>query len=189
MTTKEVVKKILFIEIIKGLALTLKHFFSPAITRQYPAEKREPFPGARALHALVRDDETGREKCVGCGLCAAMCPAQCIHIYTSESEDHKKVVDRYEIDVLRCVFCAFCVEACPYGALVLTDHFEYSDYTREAFYYTKERLLENWDKYMAGSKGEEYLEKFWRPKSEDFALPMATHGSESNRQEGDKNAP
>ncbi|HDZ62369.1 MAG TPA: NADH-quinone oxidoreductase subunit NuoI [Nitrospirae bacterium] len=169
MTTKELIKKVLFVEIISGLALTLKHLFSPAVTRQYPKERREPVPGARALHALAKDDD-GQAKCVGCGLCAAMCPSQCIYIYTSEGEDHKKVVDRYEIDTLRCIFCALCVEACPFGAVVLTDHFEYSDYTREAFYYNKDRLLENWDKYMAGEKGKVYFEKFWGPKSKDFAL-------------------
>ena len=168
MTVNEFVKKILFIDILQGLALTFRHMVAPAITRQYPDEKRVPVPGSRGLHALVRNPLSGKEKCVGCGLCAAMCPSQCIHIYTSEGDDHKKVVDRYEIEVLRCVFCALCVEACPYGALALTEHFEYSGYTREEFYYTKERLLENWDKYMAGEKGEEYFEKFWRPKSVDF---------------------
>jgi NADH-quinone oxidoreductase subunit I len=178
MTVKELVKKIFFIEILKGLALTLRHFFSPAVTRQYPKEKRESFPGARALHALAKD-EKGKMKCVGCGLCSAMCPSQCIYIYTSEGEGHKKIVDRYEIDTLRCVFCAFCVEACPYGAVVLTPHFEYSGYSRSDFYYTKERLLENWDKYMTGSKGKEYFEKFWVPKSKDFDLEQA--GSVDNQ--------
>lgn len=171
MTVKEIIKKILFIEIIKGLALTLRHFFSPAVTRQYPEERREPFAGSRALHALVRDEKTGDARCVGCGLCAAMCPSKCIHIYTSEGEDHRKVVDRYEIEVLRCVFCGLCVEACPFGAIVLTDHFEYSGYSREEFYYTKDRLLSNWDKYMAGPKGKEYLERFWGLRSRDFAPP------------------
>ena len=178
MTVNELIKKVFFVEILKGLALTLKHLFSPAVTRQYPTEKREPFPGSRGLHALVRDPETEREQCVGCGLCAAMCPSQCIHIYTSEGDDHKKVVDRYEVDVLRCVFCALCVEACPYGALVLTPHYEYSGYTREEFYYTKDRLLENWDKYMAGPRGAEYLEKFWRPKSSDFGVRAESHMEE-----------
>ena len=134
MTATEFIKKVFFIEILQGLGLTLKHLFSPSVTRQYPREQREPFPGSRALHALVRDAETGKERCVGCGLCAAMCPSQCIHIYTSEGPDHEKIVDRYEVEVLRCMFCALCVEACPYAALVLTDHFEYSGYTRSEFY-------------------------------------------------------
>lgn len=169
MTGKELINKVLFIEIIKGLALTLSRLFSHAVTRQYPKEKRPPFPGSRGLHALAKNEE-GKMKCVGCGLCAAYCPSQCIYIYTSEGEDHKKVVDSYEIEVLRCVYCALCVEACPYGAVVLTDHYEYSDYSRDALYFNKERLLENWDRYMAGPKDKEYFEKFWRPKSEDFGM-------------------
>lgn len=171
MTANEFIKKVFFIEIIQGLALTFKHMVTPSVTRQYPVEKREPYPGSRGLHALVRDPETGKEKCVGCGLCAAMCPSQCIYIYTSEGDDHKKVVDRYEVEVLRCVFCGFCVEACPFGAISLSDHFEYSGFTREEFYYKKERLLENWDKYMAGEKGKIYFEKFWRPRAVDFGAP------------------
>jgi len=168
MNASELVKKVFFIEILKGLALTVKHLVSPPVTRQYPLEKREPVPGARGLHALVRDAETGKARCVGCGLCAAMCPSQCIHIYTSEGENHEKIVDRYEVEVLRCVYCALCVEACPYAALVLTDHFEYSGYTRAEFYYTKDMLLENWDKYMSGNKGIDYIKHFWRPRSADF---------------------
>jgi NADH-quinone oxidoreductase subunit I len=179
MTVKEFLTKIFFIEIFKGLGLTFKHMVSPSVTRQYPEEKREPFPGSRGLHALVRDEETGKAKCVGCGLCAAFCPSQCIYIYTTESEDHKKIVERYEIDTLKCVFCALCVEACPYGAVALTEHFEYSDYTREAFYYTQERLLENWDTYMSGDKGKKYFEKFWRPKSEDIEYREASGAGET----------
>jgi NADH-quinone oxidoreductase subunit I len=176
MTGKELLKKIFFIEIIKGLLLTLNHLFNPSVTRQYPEEKREPVPGARALHALTRDEKTGEAKCVGCGLCAAMCPSKCIYIYTSESEEHRKVVDRYEVDALRCIFCAFCVEACPYGAVVLTPFFEYSGYSRSDFYYTKERLLKNWDTLMAGPRGREYFEKFWGPRSSDFKRVINDEG-------------
>ncbi|RJQ52930.1 MAG: NADH-quinone oxidoreductase subunit NuoI [Nitrospiraceae bacterium] len=178
MTVTDFVKKVLFLEILKGLALTIRHFFSPAVTRQYPSEKREPFPGSRGLNALVRDPETGKAKCVGCGLCAAMCPSQCIHIYTSEGEDHKKVVDRYEIEVLRCVFCGLCVEACPYGAVALTDCYEYSGFTREEFYMNKDRLLKNWDDYMAGEKGRIYFQKYWTPRASDFRAAALSRSKE-----------
>ncbi|BCB97022.1 NADH-quinone oxidoreductase subunit I [Dissulfurispira thermophila] len=170
MTIKDIAKKVFLIEIFKGMALTLRMMFTHAVTRQYPEERREPFPGFRGLHALVRNPD-GKARCVGCGLCAAICPSQCINIYTSESKDHKKVVDRYEIEVLRCVYCAFCVEACPFGAVVLTPHFEYSDYSRDALYMDKEKLLSNWDKFMTGKRAEEYFERFWRPKLEDFTTP------------------
>jgi len=167
-TVKAFIKKITFYEILQGMALTFRSMLTKPVTRQYPEEKHPAMPGFRGLHALVRESSTGREKCIACGLCAAICPSQCIHIYTGEAADGRKVAERYEIEVLRCTFCAFCVEACPVGAVVLTEHYEYSDYSRDAFYYNKEMLLANWDKYMAGDKGKQYFKRFWRPMSEDF---------------------
>jgi len=170
-TVKELANKIFFIEILKGLALTLSRLFSHSVTIQYPKEKRLIRPGFRGLHALVRDPVTGTHKCVACGLCAAICPSQCIYIFSSEGEDNQKILERYEIEVLRCIYCGFCVEACPYGAVALTEHYEYSDYSKEALYMTYDKLMSNWDKYMAGKKGEDYFKKFWRPLSEDFGTP------------------
>jgi NADH-quinone oxidoreductase subunit I len=164
-TAKELVNKIFFIEILKGMALTLSRMFSHAVTIQYPTERRPIAPGFRGQHALAKNQE-GKAKCVGCGLCAAICPSQCIQIFREKGK-----VARYEVDVLRCIFCGFCVEACPYGAVVLTENFEYSNYSKEALYLTKDNLLSNWDKYMAGKKGEDYFKKFWRPMSEDFGTP------------------
>ncbi len=171
MIAKELVKKIFFVEIIKGMALTLSRMFSHAVTIQYPKEKRPIRPGFRGQHALVRDPSTGLHKCVACGLCAAICPSKCIYIFSTEGEDNKKILERYEIELLRCIYCGFCVEACPYGAVVLTENYEYSDYTKEALYMTYDKLMSNWDKYMAGEKGEYYFKKFWRPMSEDFGTP------------------
>ncbi len=171
MRADNLLKKIFLLEILKGMALTLRTMFTPAVTRRYPQKvKVTSKPGFRGLHALAKNEE-GKLKCVGCGLCGAYCPSKCIHIYTTEGEDHTKVVDRYEIEVLRCIFCGFCVEACPFGAITLSEHYEYSDYSRDPFYMTKEKLLANWDKYFAGEKGVNYFKKFWRPKSEDFDNP------------------
>ena len=168
MTLKQIVKTMFFTEIARGMALTFKSMLSRAVTRQYPKEKRPAEPGFRGLHALVREPSTGQEKCIACGLCVAICPSKCITMHTAEAPEGRKVLERYEIDTLRCLFCAFCVEACPVGAVVLTEHYEYSGYTREEFIMTKEQLLENWDKYMPGEKGREYLEKYWRPMVSDF---------------------
>ncbi len=159
--------KFFMLEIVKAMGLTLRMMFTRPVTRQYPDEKRPAMPGFRGLHALARKPD-GSPRCVGCGLCSAVCPSRCIHVYTSEGADHTKIVDRYEIEVLRCVYCGFCVEACPYQAVALTEHFEYSDYSREALFMDKDKLLSNWDNYMAGKKGVEYYLRFWRPKSEDF---------------------
>lgn len=164
MTFRDIVKRFTFIEIFKGMALTLRRMLSPAVTIQYPKERRPIAPGFRGQHALAKDT-TGRIKCVRCGLCATICPSKCISV------SGEKGKGSYEIDVLRCIFCGFCVEACPYGAVVLTENYEYSGYTKEEIFLNRPKLLKNWDKYMAGKKGEEYFTKFWRPKSDDFATP------------------
>jgi len=164
-TVKEILKRFLFIEILQGLALTLKRMFSHAVTIQYPKERRKIAPGFRGQHALAKNPE-GKAKCVGCGLCSTVCPSQCISVTREKGK-----VSRYEIDVLRCIFCGFCMEVCPYGAVVLTENYEYSDYRKEDIYLTREKLLSNWDKFMAGKKGEEYFKRFWRPMSEDFGTP------------------
>ncbi|HTZ16940.1 MAG TPA: NADH-quinone oxidoreductase subunit I [Dissulfurispiraceae bacterium] len=174
MNVTELTKRIFFIDIFMGLALTLKTFFSPPITRQYPEEPRLPAPGFRGLHALVRKED-GTPRCVGCGCCAAVCPSQCIHVYTADGPDHEKIVERYEIEVVRCLFCGLCVEACPFQAIALTPHFEYADFTRKVFFMDKEKLLGNFDSYMGGEKTDEYFMLFRNPKvtghisSEDLA--------------------
>jgi NADH-quinone oxidoreductase subunit I len=164
-TVKEILKRFLFIEILQGLSLTLKRLFSHAVTIQYPKERRKIAPGFRGQHALAKSPE-GKAKCVGCGLCSTVCPSQCISVTREKGK-----VSRYEIDVLRCIFCGFCMEVCPYGAVVLTENYEYSEYRKEDIYLTREKLLSNWDKFMAGKKGEEYFKRFWRPMSEDFGTP------------------
>jgi NADH-quinone oxidoreductase chain I len=163
-TVREIIKRFTFIEIFQGMALTLRKMFSHAVTIQYPKERRPIAPGFRGQHALAKDP-MGRMKCVGCGLCAAICPSKCISVSNVKDKEN------YEIDVLRCIYCGFCVEACPYGAIALTENYEYSAYKKEDIYLKKPKLLSNWDKYMRGKKGDDYFRKFWRPMSEDLGTP------------------
>jgi NADH-quinone oxidoreductase subunit I len=131
--------------LICGLRETLTYFlnttvFGKPITQRYPEERRDPYPRFHGLHKLLRDDE-GKEKCVACGLCARVCPAQCITLEAAENEDGRKYAKHYEINTGRCIFCGYCVEACPVGALQMTGEYELADYSRESLIYNKERLL------------------------------------------------
>ncbi|HEU0265399.1 MAG TPA: NADH-quinone oxidoreductase subunit NuoI [Geobacterales bacterium] len=125
---------------IKGLIITLKHLFKKPITVQYPDEKIPPFPRFRGLHAL--NVSHNKAKCVACYLCPTVCPAKCITVEAGEDNQNNKYAAKYEIDLLRCIFCGYCVEACPVDALKMTSAYELANYKREDFIYTKETLLE-----------------------------------------------
>jgi NADH-quinone oxidoreductase subunit I len=146
---KKFFKTIFLVEIAQGMALTFKTMVKPAVTRQYPTVKRKPIPGSRGLHAMRRDEE-GNPACIGCGLCEAVCPSKAITVVTSEGPNHEKLVNSYELDLLRCVFCGFCIDACPVSAIVQTPEFELAGYERKDAFYTKDRLVAVGDKYLGG---------------------------------------
>ena len=140
------IKTITFYEILKGMRLTFSTMLTKPVTKMYPAEKPVVPPVFRGLHALRRHQD-GSEVCIACGLCAAYCPTGCIKIKTSEGPDHTKVVDTYEIEILKCLFCGYCVEACPVRALAMTQEYELASYDRKSLLYNKVMLLANGDKY------------------------------------------
>lgn len=130
----------------KGMSVTFKEMLSPKTTVQYPEEKPTVAQRFRGRHILQRH-ENGLERCIGCALCAAACPAQAIYVEAAENtpdarfspgERYAKV---YEINMIRCIFCGFCEEACPVEAVVLKHQYELSGYDRKSFIYTKEMLL------------------------------------------------
>lgn len=134
--------------LVKGLITTgVEALQGERVTQEYPEEHYVPYPRYRGRHVLRRH-ENGLEKCVGCALCAAACPAHCIRVIAGENTDEHRIsegeryAEVYEIHMLRCIFCGFCVEACPTEALGMTGEYELASYSREAQLYDKARLLE-----------------------------------------------
>ena len=68
-------RSFLLLELGKGLFLTLKYFFKPKVTINYPYEKGSLSPRFRGEHVLRRYPN-GEERCIACKLCEAVCPAQ-----------------------------------------------------------------------------------------------------------------
>ena len=136
----------LLVELAKGMAVTGRHLFARKVTIQFPEEKTPVSPRFRGLHALRRYPN-GEERCIGCKLCEAVCPALAITIDTMEREDGTRRTTRYDIDLTKCIFCGLCEESCPVDAIVETHILEYHGEQRGDLYYTKEMLLAVGDKY------------------------------------------
>jgi NADH-quinone oxidoreductase subunit I len=134
-------------EFVQAFVLSMRYFFRPKATLNYPFEKGPLSPRFRGEHALRRYPN-GEERCIACKLCEAICPAQAITIEAGpRRNDGTRRTTRYDIDMVKCIYCGLCQEACPVDAIVEGPNFEFSTETREELYYDKERLLANGDRW------------------------------------------
>jgi NADH-quinone oxidoreductase subunit I len=109
MNAAQLIKSFTLWEFLKAHWLTLKYFFKPKATINYPFEKNPLSPRFRGEHALRRYPN-GEERCIACKLCEAVCPAQAITIEAEPREDGSRRTTRYDIDMTKCIYCGFCQE-------------------------------------------------------------------------------
>ena len=136
----------LLAELLKGMSLTGRNLFARKVTVQFPEEKTPHSPRFRGLHALRRYPN-GEERCIACKLYEAICPALAIHIESEQREDGTRRTTRYDIDMVKCIYCGLCAEACPVDAIVEGPNLEFATETREELLYDKTKLLANGDKW------------------------------------------
>jgi len=146
--------------ILKTLGMTLHHFIMtyvgdiqawlqrrrelPAATPgragiftiQYPSERRELPERYRNLPFFVIDAQTEQLRCTACGICAQICPVQCIWIERArdpETGRPRRYPLSYYLDVSLCMSCGYCAEFCPFDAIKMDHDFEMARYRRPGF--------------------------------------------------------
>jgi len=133
--------------LIKGFATTFKHVLEEPITTNYPEQKEVFNKRYKGRHHLRRY-ESGMEKCIGCSLCAAACPADAIWVEAAENTDEERFspgeryAKTYEINMLRCIFCGYCEDACPTQAIELGSEHQLSFTDRRDSIFTKDMLID-----------------------------------------------
>jgi NADH-quinone oxidoreductase subunit I len=152
----------------KGFGVTLRQIGKRnRVTLSYPQHKREKPPRVHGRHVLNRYED-GMEKCIGCELCAGVCPAKCIYVRGMDNPvDHpvspgERYGFVYEINYLRCIHCDLCVEACPTEAITETKLFEFSFANRQDAIYTKNELLVDDD-----GRAKRMPWEYWRGDEDD----------------------
>jgi len=144
-------------------------------TVQYPEEKIAVPERFRYIPFLVVNDddhptEPGHPWCTSCGICAKVCPPQCIWITRGtdpETGRPKPEPKEFYIDIDICMNCGYCAEYCPFDAIKMDHDYEISSYDRTtAHIYNQEKLskpLSYWQK-IAPTRAED--ERIAREKKE-----------------------
>ena len=168
--------------VFDGMAVTASHLVREPATVQYP--DRTEIPIQDTLPFRYRGIlDVDMEICTGCLACERACPIDCIAIDASKDKETKSlVIKRFDIDILKCMYCGLCSEPCPTGAIHHTPEFEGADFSTEGMvrHFVREPVVA----YKPKKTGEDdpaILPLFERGKRyiEEFASPEVDKPSSS----------
>ncbi|TAK22321.1 MAG: 4Fe-4S dicluster domain-containing protein [Chloroflexota bacterium] len=156
--------------IAQGLSVTIRHFISTfrdswrgvpgtsagaepftqhprdegLFTVSYPEARLAVPENFRYLPVLLFDDDTNKIRCTSCGICAKVCPPQCIWIVRTSGPDGKPIPEpaAFTIDASICMSCGYCAEYCPFDAIKMDHRYELATTERkQTLLHEKESLL------------------------------------------------
>jgi len=126
-----------------GLSITAREFFKPVVTEQYPWVVPEMTDRYRGHIELVKDEKTGKPKCVACGMCMRGCPSGCISLAGKKPEgEKKKALTKYHLDFTTCSLCGTCIESCKFGAIQFSKDYNLASTRKEDYIFDLLKRLE-----------------------------------------------
>ena len=141
-----ILKTILMLDFLSGLFMAIREAIKPKKTLNYPFEKGKISPRARGEHAL-EDIQMVKRDVLHANYARLYVQLKLSQLSLQKEEDGSRKTTRYDIDMLKCIYCGLCEESCPVDAIVQGPNFEFATETREELYYNKEKLLENGDRW------------------------------------------
>ena len=129
--------------LVIGLSITGREFFKPVVTEQYPWEVPEMTERFRGHIELVKDEKTGKPKCIVCGMCMRSCPSGCITLAGKKEEGaKKKSLTKYHLDFTTCSLCGTCIESCNFGAIQFSKDYNLASTRKEDYIFDLVKRLE-----------------------------------------------
>lgn len=131
------------VSLLTGMAITIKFFFKPVVTVQYPHEDIPMTPRFRGHIELIPDAKTGSSKCIVCMMCQKACPSGCISLTGAKPEGAKrKVLTKYTLDFTRCSLCGLCVDSCKPSAIAFSNNYNLAGTSKEHYIFDLKTRME-----------------------------------------------
>ncbi|MCC5877303.1 MAG: NADH-quinone oxidoreductase subunit I [Candidatus Sumerlaeia bacterium] len=131
-----------FRSLLKGMGVTIRHFFRKPVTVEYPRERAVVSKVQRNAIVLIEKDDIGSHNCIACLQCEKICPSNCISITGSRKDGLAfKRPDTFDLNFALCSECGLCLDVCPTDTLGYSKQYDKAGYSREDFFYD---LLDQW---------------------------------------------